>query len=394
MRKTLTDKGVLALKPKAKRYPFPDPELRGHYVIVQPTGTKTFWAVTRNPAGAQNWVTVGATDKLGVDDARKKARKAIERLREGKPAFETAPTRKTFEYIAGQWLTRYVRAKGLRSEGEVTRLLEAHVYPRWKNRDILEIRRSHVTALLDHVEDDHSARQADAVLAVVRGIFNWHNARTDDFVAPTVRGMRRTDPKKSARDRKLTDDELRLIWKTAEGNGSFGAFIRLALLTAQRRAKLVTMKWSDIDNGTWVIDTAKREKGNAGALVLPDMALDIIASLPRLGDNPYVFAGRGNGHLNGFSKAKKQFDAKLPDIPAWTIHDLRRTSRSLMSARWRRPANMPSASWVTSNKASRQLTTDTIMRDEKADALKRLAALVDTILHPRRGNVTPIQRAV
>jgi hypothetical protein len=46
MRKTLSDKGVAALKPRAGRYAFPDPELRGHYVRVQPSGAKSFVAVT------------------------------------------------------------------------------------------------------------------------------------------------------------------------------------------------------------------------------------------------------------------------------------------------------------------------------------------------------------
>jgi hypothetical protein len=38
MRKSLTDKGVAALEPRATRYAFPDPEMRGHYVRVQPSG--------------------------------------------------------------------------------------------------------------------------------------------------------------------------------------------------------------------------------------------------------------------------------------------------------------------------------------------------------------------
>ena len=49
MRKTLTDKGVAALKPRAGRYAFPDSQLAGHYVRVQPSGAKSFVAVTRDP---------------------------------------------------------------------------------------------------------------------------------------------------------------------------------------------------------------------------------------------------------------------------------------------------------------------------------------------------------
>ena len=69
MRKTLTDKGVTALKPRSQRYAFPDPELRGHYVRVQPGGAKAFVTVARNPAGKQVWTTIGATDVLSIDDA-------------------------------------------------------------------------------------------------------------------------------------------------------------------------------------------------------------------------------------------------------------------------------------------------------------------------------------
>jgi integrase len=124
------------------------------------------------------------------------------------------------------------------------------------------------------------------------------------------------------------------------------------------------------------------------------MALDIINARPKLGDNVYVFAaGRGDGHFNGYSKAKALFDAKLPTMPQWQIHDLRRTSRSLLSRTNVRP---DIAEKVLGHVAQGvEATYDRHdYRDEKADALKRLAALIEAILHPKRGNVTPMQRAV
>jgi Arm DNA-binding domain len=71
VRKSLTDKGVAALKPRAARYAHADPELRGHYVRVQPTGAKSFVAVTLDPHGKQVWATIGRTDVLSVADAKK-----------------------------------------------------------------------------------------------------------------------------------------------------------------------------------------------------------------------------------------------------------------------------------------------------------------------------------
>jgi integrase len=393
-RKTLTDKGVAALKPRAQRYAVPDPELRGNYVRVQPSGAKSFVAVAVDPTTRrQVWATIGDFDVLDIEEAREKARSAIKRIKEGKPAFESvrvAPA--NFVKIAEDWLKRYVRAKGLRSEGEVTRLLRAHVYPAWQDRAFVDIRRSEVAALLDEVEDDHGARQADYVLAIVRQIMGWYATRHDSYVPAIVKGMRRTNPKERARSRILDDNEIRAVWKVAEANGSFGALIRLLLLTAQRREKVVSMRWRDLSaDGVWTIPAEAREKGTGGELVLPPIAIAIIRAQPHLGENPFVLAGRGDGHINGYSKAKRLFDAKLPDIgEGWALHDLRRTARSLMARAGVRPDIaervlghvQPGVAGVYDRHS---------YRDEKADALLQLATLIDGIVHPR-ANVLPLQK--
>jgi integrase len=395
MRKKLTDKGVVALKPRAKRYAYPDPELVGHYVRVTPSGDKSFVAVARDPRARQVWTVIGKADLLTVEEAREQARAIIKRVRAGKPARESpVEPPGSFESIAEQWLKRHVRAKGLRSHGEVERLLKAHVYPCWKGRTLLDIRRSDVTALLDSVEDDHGARQADYVLAIVRGIMNWFAARNDDYQPPIVRGMKRQSAREQARDRVLADDEIRAIWKQAEVAGTFGAFVRVALLTGQRRAAVAGMKWSDIVQGVWKIPQVPREKGNAGDLVLPPATLAIVASQPRQGENPYVFAaGRGDGHIAGFSKLKRTFEAALPrdaDVAPWTVHDLRRTFRSLLS-RAGVERDIAERCMGHAIPGVEGIYDQYPYTKEKADALARLAALIDVIVRPR-DNVLPMAK--
>ena len=119
-------------------------------------------------------------------------------------------------------------------------------------------------------------------------------------------------------------------------------------------------------------------------------ALAILVKQPRLGDNPYVFAGRGDGPYRGFSQAKFAFDAKLPDVTPWVIHDLRRTARSLMCR-----------AGVSSEHAERVMGHVVAgvegvydrhrYRDEKAAALAKLATLIDAILH-QRDNVLPMAK--
>ena len=130
----------------------------------------------------------------------------------------------------------------------------------------------------------------------------------------------------------LADPEIREIWREAESSATFGAIVRFALLTAQRRAKIVNMKFDAIsEDGVWTIPKEPREKDSVGSVKLPPMALDIIRSQPALKNNPYVFAGRGTNCFCGFSKSKRRLDARLHNVEPWTIHDLRRSARSLMS---------------------------------------------------------------
>lgn len=170
-RKSLSDAGVANLKPRAKRYFEPDPELRGHYICVEPTAAKSFYAITRNPAGKQIWTKIGPVGVLRIAEAREQARQLIQRVRMGLPAFE--PRAESFRAVADNWVRRHVKAKGLRSRYDIERVLAKHVFPAWGDREFTSIRRSDIAALLDKVEDESGARQADIVLAVVRGIMNW-----------------------------------------------------------------------------------------------------------------------------------------------------------------------------------------------------------------------------
>jgi integrase len=387
-RKTLSDVGVSNLKPRATRYVVADPELPGHYIRVMPSGLMSYVAVTRDPGGKQVWATVGSTSLVGIDEAREKAREAIKAIKAG----ENRARPDTFKATAENWLKRHVEAKGLRTKIEIERCLAKYIYPAWEGREFTSIRRSDVAVLLDEIEDRHGPRQADAVLTIVRSITNWFATRHDDYVSPVVRGMRRVDPMSSKRARILDDDEVRAVWRQAEANGTFGAIVRLALLTAQRREKIAAMRWEDVTtDGEWRIPAEDREKGTGGSLVLPAMAIDIIRAQPHFGSNPFVFAGRGDGHFNGFSPCKKAFDKKMKIAP-WVIHDLRRSARSLMSRAGVRPDiaervmghAIPGVEGIYDRHS---------YRDEKADALRRLAALIETILHPPVGNVVPLVAA-
>ena len=381
--KQLTDEDIDGLPIKNARYSKVDTEQRGLHIRITPMGAKSFWVVARDPNHKQVWHKLGDA-VIGIDKARTEAKRVIKAIVEG----EDRGGPQTYKAISDQWFERHVQNKKrkLRSGINIRRYLDKHILPEWGGRDFTTIRRTDVAKLLDHVEDNAGPVAADLVLSVVRSISNWYATRDDHYVSPVVRGMRRSNPKERARDRILNDDELRAVWTAAESNDVFGAFVRLALLTGQRKEKVASIRWEDIDGSVWHVPSEKREKGNAGDLALPQIALDIINAQPRFASNPYVFAGRGGGHFNGFSEGKKAFDAKLPPMPRWVIHDLRRTARSLMSRAGVRP-DIAERALGHVIKGVEGIYDRHSYQEEKAHALRALAGLISSILSPEGANV-------
>jgi integrase len=307
-----------------------DPRSVNLFVRVQPSGVKSFVAVAREPGGKQRWTTIGRWPHISIDAARAASVEIVGRIKQGLPAKEAKPD--TLTVVAENWLARV--GKGQREIVEKERRIRKYLLPALGDLVLTDIKKSHVAAMLDKIETKHGARTADMVKTDLLAIAKWHSERADDYVVP-FGGMAKRD-KAGSRDRILSPEELRAVWNAAGDGSRFGAVVRLALLTAQRHDKLVGMRWPDIDpdTSTWTIRKSghPKEKGTPDKLVLPPAALDLIKAQPKLASSDYVFpAARGTGHLSSVSHLKVAFDAKLPPMPRWTVHDLRRSARTYMA---------------------------------------------------------------
>ena len=138
-----------------------------------------------------------------------------------------------------------------------------------------------------------------------------------------------------ARSRFLNDDELRAVWLAAEQDkGAFGAFIKFTLLTATRRGESAALRRSELSDGgaTWIIPGAKYKNGKDHLIPLSPAARAIVAAMPVLAGGDHVFSATGTNPLGAWAKRKKAFD-KACGVSGWRLHDLRRTARTLLSAR-------------------------------------------------------------
>ena len=113
----------------------------------------------------------------------------------------------------------------------------------------------------------------------------------------------------------------------------FGPLVKLLILTGQRRDEVARMPWAELDlaERLWRLPRERTKNNRPHEIPLSDAAMAVLDSMPRI-DGPYVFSTNGEGPASNYAKNKRKFDALLPaDMPAWRLHDLRRTVASGMA---------------------------------------------------------------
>jgi len=282
----------------------------------------------------------------------------------------------------------------LRSARQRVGVIERLVYPKLGTSPIGDIKRSDLIRLLDKIAEENGEVMSDHVLAYVRKVMNWHASRSDDFRSPIVRGMARTKPSERRRQRILSDDEIRIVWRVAETKeGSGGALVQFLLLTAARRNEAARMNRSELVSGDWVIPEARYKTGRKLLLPLAPAAVSVLGRLPTIGKRGLVFTSDGRRPIGGFSKFKRTFDADVlaelrkqdpeaKSLPRWTLHDLRRTARTLMS---RAGVDPDTAERCLGHVISGVRGTYDLYEyyDEKKLAFEKLGMLIERIVNPK-----------
>jgi len=380
---------------------------RGFGVRVTASGARAF-ILNYRLRGREHRFTIGAWPDWTALRAVREARNLRQRVDRGEdPLKERAaiPATKSVSSVIDDFITRYVRNKEspLRSAGQIQSAFDRLVKPRIGKIGVYELRRSHVAEMLDKVEDEAGPVQADRVRAYLRKALSWYAERDDEFNlnAAFVRVGARANSKERARTRVLSDDELRTIWPLLDQAGTFGALLKTLLLTAQRRDEVANLVRTEIGrDGIWTIPAERYKTKRSNHVPLSNAALAVIEAQPKIGGCDYVFPSRTGTPFSGFGKCKARLDqavllhmqkhakkgAEIEPPPNWTLHDLRRTAKTLMARAGVRPD------------ISERVLGHVIAgvegvydrhsyADEKRDALEQLAALIERILNPLPANV-------
>jgi integrase len=411
-KKPLTAIAVAKARAGSVRREIPDSGCRGLYLIVQPSGVKSWAARYRSRRRSVKFtlgpVLLGAraesaeAPQLGVPMSLASARELCARvLREAKAGRDPAAERRKqreLEHAAESDTLQAVSEEFLRRVGPSLRTCSQRradlrlFYPALGALPISEIRRGQIFRELDRVADTRGLVRADRALAAMKRLLAWHAERCD-YVSVLGRGGRRTSTKERARSRVLSDDELKRVWLAAERFGVFGDLLRFLLLTCARRNEAAGLKHrSELspDGKTWILPAARCKAKTDVVIPLSRAAQEVVTARPRLGD--FIFSATGRRPFNNFAHAKASFDAACGVTGGWRIHDLRRTGRTLLS-RCGISVDIAEQCLGHSVGAIRGVYDKYQYLDEKRAAFESLAALIDRIVRPPPEVVVPIAHA-
>ncbi len=131
------------------------------------------------------------------------------------------------------------------------------------------------------------------------------------------------------RGRALDDGQIRAVWWAADRFGAFGGLVQLALLTAMRRGELSGLRWTDIKSDRIVLEAQHTKTGSAHEVPLTDLMREVLARQPRTGSKLVFPTSRSSTRISGWTMLVKRL-VNASDIDL-TMHDIRRTCRTLMS---------------------------------------------------------------
>jgi len=326
----VTKRSVDAATPTEKEFFVWDDELKGFGLRVYPSGRKMYLAQFR-AGGRLRRVNIGVHGALTPDLARTEAMKHLSEVRLGGDPAKDRDRRKaspTMKEFGQRFLDEHVAMHCKPSTyGEYTRSVELFINPRLGSHRIIDVTRADVVGLHQSMKTTpYQANRTLGVLSIMFTVAHTWGVRTDD-INPCWKVKRFKEVK---RERYLTPDELArlgqvLCQSDTEPEAVNG--IRLLLLTGCRLGEIQTLKWEYVDFDASVL---RLPDSKTGAKIVPigKAVIDVLRSIPKRKNNPYVITGWLEGqYLSDIQKPWRRL-RKRAGLDGLRIHDLRHSFAS------------------------------------------------------------------
>ncbi|WP_394198012.1 tyrosine-type recombinase/integrase [Litoreibacter albidus] len=325
----LTAAKVGAWKASEERQQIPDDLCVGLYLMVQPTGRKS-WSVRYRVGSAHRRYMVGKFPQIGLAEARDRAREVLKAAQGGKdPSAEKRQAKvDTVRAIVDEF-DRFHLSK-LKSRKNAMGFLQRSIVAEWGDRPLRDISKRDVSRLVLAIVESGREVTANRTLAHVRKFFNWcaengyiDHPPTDRMKMPAV---------EQSRDRFLAAQEIKWFWQACSNQAQpWGHMGKMLLLTGCRLSEVAGMNDAEISGDVWEIPGSRTKNGHAHKVPLSSLASDVLNGVCRIGSSGYIFTTNGATPVSGFHKGRQHIADEMQDlagahqIPHWTFHDLRRT---------------------------------------------------------------------
>lgn len=352
---SISKRAVDTAKPSSDRDEYIwDTSLRGFGFRITPKGIKSYVLQYRVNGGAARRKTIGVHGSpWTAQTARREAERLLIVVRQGIDPVEQQRDARAkeralnFATYCDLFVDCYLKSNWPDTWPEAMRTLENVAKPRWGKRSLSSLKRNDMVKLMDDYADRPGRRKY--VHSLLRKLFNWAVDREDIDVSPLA-GMRAPKPTASRR-RVLGREELLCLWQACYSVGwPWGPYVRLLILTMQRRQEVAEMDWSEVDLNAriWTLPAERAKNDESHIVPLSNLA---VVELENMGpqERGLVFTTTGKTAVSGFSKVKQSLDKAMkliaksraekrgrdPDIvniSDWRFHDLRRTGATNLQA--------------------------------------------------------------
>jgi integrase len=384
--KELTVAAVEKYRPGAKRRRIRDAKAKSLFLVIEPSGTKSWQMRFRTPSGRIGKLTLGRVDfsgrelqdepqvgqPLSLAAARLLAAKVHRDRERGLDVIADHRAQRhrqraeiqqrganTFAAAARMFIEEHARSK-TRRWFETARLLGLHpddlspitggLAERWSDKPVREVDGHDVWSVVDEARrvgvpgiaprsPGLSETRPGALFAALSALFGWLQRHRKIEHNPIVGVHRPSAPK--PRERTLTNDEIRWLWQACEAvdaprvSGAprpFAPLLRTLLLTGARLNEVAGMRRDELhDDGTWHLSGSRTKNGRPHVVPLPLLACQHIASVRD--EQEIIFSTNKRTSPSGWSRMKRRLDTAMlaiarkergsnVTIPPWRLHSL------------------------------------------------------------------------
>lgn len=337
-----------------------DPETRGLYLQVGRTGTKS-WLLRYELNGRERFHGLGSLDDFSLKEARERARAARQKIADGIDPIEAKRAERaarsaeaaktvTFQEAARQYYAQNEpRWRNRKAAAQFLSTMEAYVFPVFGKVSVAEVDTMLVLKALDREHYKHPGKSiwmaipetANRVRGRIENVLNWATTRgyREGENPARWRGhLKNALPERGQIKRvehhpAMPYSELPTFMASlADREGVAARALEFTILTAARTGEVIGATWDEIDleGKVWTVPAGRMKASKEHRVPLSDRACEILGSLPREKNNPFVFIG---ARASGLSNMAMASVLKRMDRNDVTVHGFRSTFRDWAAER-------------------------------------------------------------